>query len=315
VTRTALVAGAAGFLGSHLTDRLLRDGWEVVGLDNLSTGRAQNLSSARRQSTFRFRRADLRMPLRLPDAEVIFQLASPASPPAYQKDPIGTLEVNSTGTAQLLATAARCDARFVLASTSEVYGDPTEHPQKESYWGNVNPIGPRSCYDEGKRFAEALSMAWHRQKGVDVRIARIFNTYGPRMDPLDGRFVSNFFVQGFAGRPITVHGDGKQTRSVCYVDDLVDGLVRMSRVPPLDGPVNIGNPRGETTVLQLAKRIRHLTGARSGILFVPRPVDDPERRRPDITRARTLLHWRPVTSLSQGLEATANYFRPATSPE
>ncbi len=236
MTRTALVAGAAGFLSSHLVDRLLHDGWEVEGIDNFSSGRPSNLQQARINGRFRMLKADLSEKVALPPADVVFSMASEASPPRYQQDPIGTLKVNCLGTNQLLEHAHHHGARFVLASTSEVYGDPAVHPQTEVYWGNVNLVGPRSCYDEGKRFAEALTMAWHRSKGVDVRIARIFNTYGPRMGLDDGRIVSTFFRQGLRGEPITVQGDGQQTRSFCYVDDLVDGLVRLAEVGVLTAP-------------------------------------------------------------------------------
>jgi nucleoside-diphosphate-sugar epimerase len=309
MSRTALVAGAAGFLGSHLVDRLLRKGWKVVGVDNFSTGRAQNLREARRNSSFKLLRADLSRSTRLPPADVIFHLASPASPPRYQEIPIATLEVNGFGTAQLLERAHRDSARFVLGSTSEVYGDPEVHPQGESYWGHVNPIGLRSCYDEAKRFAEALTMAWHRQRRVDVRIARIFNSYGPRMTVDDGRVVTTFLRQGWLGEPITVQGKGRQTRTFCYVEDMVDGLVRLAEVPAIDGPVNLGNPRGELSVLRLARIIRKMTGNRSPIRFVPRTPDDPERRRPDIHRARTLLHWAPSTPFPTGLERTSLFVR------
>ncbi len=315
MTRTALVAGAAGFLGSHLVDRLLRDGWAVVGLDNLSTGRRSNLNPARGHTRFRFQRVDLSRPAKIPPADLVFQLASPASPPRYQEDPIGTLAVNSIGTGQLLERAYRDSARFVLASTSEVYGDPEVVPQPEAYWGHVNPIGVRSCYDEGKRYAEALTMAWHRQRGLDVRIARIFNTYGPRMALDDGRVISTFLRQALTGSPLTVHGEGTQTRSYCYVDDMVDGLVRLANVPTVAGPVNLGNPRGEMSVLGVAELIRRLTRSHSKIVFLPRTRDDPERRRPDIRRARTLLRWSPRTPLRAGLVRTARYVRTElTSP-
>ncbi|MCI4345941.1 MAG: SDR family oxidoreductase [Thermoplasmata archaeon] len=304
----AIVTGAAGFLGSHLVDRLLTDGWMVLGIDNLSSGRLENLALARERQGFQFRRADLRRKLRLPPATAIFHLASPASPPRYEADPIGTLEVNAFGTAQVLAHAVSCGARVLVSSTSEVYGDPQVHPQPESYWGHVNPIGVRSCYDEGKRFLEALCAAWQRQRGADVRIARIFNTYGPRMAPDDGRVVSNFFVQGWRGAPITVQGTGRQSRSFCYVDDLIEGLVRLYAAPPDTGPVNLGNPRGEATVLQLATRIRRLTGDRSPIVFVPRAADDPERRRPDLRKARRILDWEPKVPLATGLSRTSEYF-------
>ncbi len=305
----ALVSGAAGFLGSHLSEALLRAGWEVIGVDDLSTGRAENLATFREDPRFTFLRRDLTEPATFPPVDFVFHLASPASPPHYQRRPIATLSVNSTGTAQLLAHARESGARFLLASTSEVYGDPEVHPQPESYWGHVNPTGPRSCYDEGKRFAEALTMAWHRERGLDVRIARIFNTYGPRMRPDDGRVMSNFFLQGWKGLPLTIHGTGLQTRSFCYVDDLVRGLMALMEATSVDGPVNLGNPDFEVTVLELAQRIRALTGGRSKLAFVERPTDDPERRRPDIARARTLLHWEPSTPLDEGLRATSEYFR------
>jgi dTDP-glucose 4,6-dehydratase len=307
MTEKALVTGAAGLVGSHLVDRLLAGGYRVTGVDNLSSGRLRNLREAEDHGSFRFIRADLTEPVDLPAADVIFHLASPASPPRYMEDPIGTLNVNGFGTNQLLEKAHREDARLVLASTSEVYGDPEVHPQPESYWGHVNPIGPRSCYDEGKRYAEALAMAWHRQKGVDVRIARIFNTYGPRMALGDGRVISNFLRQGWSGAPITVQGRGRQTRSFCYVTDMVDGLLRLSTATQLDGPVNLGNPSGEVSVLRLAQLIRQLTGGRSSIVFVPRTMEDPDRRRPDLRRARRLLGWNPTTPLRAGLEVTARY--------
>jgi UDP-glucuronate decarboxylase len=309
VSSRAIVTGAAGFLGSHLTDRLLAEGWQVLALDNLSSGRLENLTAARGSRNFQFRRADLRRKLRLPSADAIFHLASPASPPRYEADPIGTLEVNAFGTAQVLAHAASCGARVLVSSTSEVYGDPQVHPQPETYWGHVNPIGIRSCYDEGKRFLEALCAAWQRQRNADVRIARIFNTYGPRMAPDDGRVVSNFFVQGWKGLPITVHGTGRQSRSFCYVEDLIEGLLRLYSAPPDTGPVNLGNPRGEATMLQIARRIQRLTGNRSEIVFVERGMDDPERRRPDLRKARRVLGWEPKIPLARGLARTSDYFR------
>lgn len=305
MNRTALVAGAAGFIGSHLVDRLLSDGWSVVGVDNLSSGRASNLAAAQQSPRFQLLRCDLRRPVRFPPADRVWDLASPASPPRYQEDPIGTLEVNSFGTRQLLEHAHRCSARFVLASTSEVYGDPQVHPQPESYWGHVNPVGPRSCYDEGKRFAEALALAWHRQHGLDVRIARIFNTYGPRMAPGDGRVIPTFFRQAKQGMPLTVVGRGRQTRSFCYIDDLVGGLVRLAEARTVDGPVNLGSPTEEVTILRLAGMIQELTGSRSRITFLPRDPDDPRRRRPDIRKARKVLGWKPSTPLRVGLERMA----------
>jgi UDP-glucuronate decarboxylase len=309
VTRTALVTGAAGFVASHLVDRLLRDGWTVVGVDNLSTGRRPNLTEARRHDEFRFLKRDVRRPGSLPNAELIFHLASPASPPAYLKSPIYTLETNALGTLAVLRHAATCGARVVVGSTSEVYGDPEVHPQTESYWGRVNPIGPRSCYDEGKRFGEALAAAWHRERQLDVRLARIFNTFGPRMALDDGRVVTNFLVQGWSGAPITVQGEGTQSRAFCYVDDLVDGLARLASVPSVDGPVNLGNPEGEMTILELAQRVRSLTGYRSEIVHIARGVDDPERRRPDISKARTVLGWAPTTPFPVGLQSTSDWVR------
>ncbi len=308
---TALVTGAGGFLGSHLVDRLLADGYEVWGLDNFSTVSPRNLTSARSHRTFHLLRRDLIRPGTLPKTRTIYHLASPASPPRYQADPVGTLLVNSLGTLAVLRQAARAQARVVLASTSEVYGDPEVHPQPETYWGHVNPIGPRSCYDEGKRFAEALSVAFGRTEGVDVRIARIFNTYGPRMALDDGRVVSNFIVQGLRGKPLTVQGRGDQTRSFCYVSDLVEGLRRMADAPPrrVRGPVNLGNPRGERTVAELAELICKLTGGRSEIRHIPRATDDPEHRRPDLRRARSWLGWEPRVPLAQGLEQTVREFR------
>ena len=281
----------------------------MVGVDNLSTGDERNLAPLRSNPRFRFLRRDLRRPTRLPDCDAVFHLASPASPPRYQEDPIGTLEVNAVGTAHLLAHARAQNARFVITSTSEVYGDPEVHPQPETYWGHVNPIGIRSCYDEGKRFAEALTVAWQRQRGSDVRIARVFNTYGPNMDPADGRAVSNFMVQAWTGTPITVHGNGRQSRSFCYVDDLVRGLLALHDAPRVDGPVNLGNPRGEVTLIDLARRVRRVTGSSSPIVFVKRSTDDPEQRRPDIRRARRLLGWAPTVSLEDGLQRTSAYFQ------
>jgi nucleoside-diphosphate-sugar epimerase len=309
MSRTALVAGAAGFLGSHLVDKLLLKGWTVIGVDNLSSGRADNLRDARRNPRFHLLQADLGRSGRLPAAELVIQLASPASPSRYMANAIGTLEVNGFGTARLLEHAHRNSARFLLGSTSEVYGDPEVHPQSEAYWGHVNPTGPRSCYDEGKRFAEALTMAWHRERGVDTRIARIFNTYGPRMRLDDGRAIPTFLRQGLLGEPITLEGRGRQTRSFCYVDDLIDGLLRLADAKNLPDPVNLGNPKGELSLIDLARLIRKMTGNRSRIVFVPRAPDDPERRRPNIRRAQTLLSWRPVTSLHKGLVATAQQAR------
>jgi nucleoside-diphosphate-sugar epimerase len=307
--RVAIVTGAAGFLGSNLTERLLGKGWSVVGVDNLMTGRRENLATFAKNDRFTFLKADVRRKVRLPPADAIFHLACPASPPRYQSFPIETLEVCSLGTSQMLAHAHSCGSRMLFTSTSEIYGNPSVHPQPETYWGNVNSIGVRSCYDEGKRYAEALCMAWSRDKGVDTRIARIFNTYGPRMAPDDGRVVSNFFVQGWKGEDLTVYGTGKQTRSFCFVSDMVDGLLALFFTEGVKGPVNLGNPHEELTVLDIAKRIRELTGMRSRIVHVKRGSDDPERRRPDIAKAKRLLGWEPRVSLEKGLALTSDYFK------
>jgi len=307
----AVVTGAAGFLGSHLVDTLLAARWDVTGLDNLSTGRTENLASARRSNRFRLQRADLARVVRLPPAEVYYHLASPASPPAYQRDPVGTLAVNGLGTLRVLDSARRHDARVVVSSTSEVYGDPLVHPQPESYWGNVNPIGIRSCYDEGKRYGEALCVAYRRQYGLDVRIARIFNTYGPRMDPEDGRVISNFVVQGLRGQPLTVYGNGRQTRSFCYVSDLVRGLKALGDAPSsIPTPMNLGNPR-EFTVARVARLIAKSLGVPFRVERRPLPADDPKQRCPDIRLARTRLGWSPKVPLEEGLVATIEYFRGA----
>jgi UDP-glucuronate decarboxylase len=305
----AVVTGAAGFLGSHLVDSLLADGWKVLGLDNLSTGRAVNLALARRAPSFRFRKEDLVQTDRLPRASHYFHLASPASPPAYQRDPIGTLRVNAVGTYRVLEAARRGDARVLLASTSEVYGDPEVHPQRESYWGHVNSVGPRSCYDEGKRYAEALAVAFRRQYGLDVRIARIFNTYGPRMDPDDGRIISNFIAQGLRGEPLTIYGKGDQTRSFCFVSDLVRGLRLLAQAPRgVPSPMNLGNPR-EFTVLEAAKLVARTLDQPLRVTYHPLPADDPRQRSPDIRRARRYLRWSPRIPFELGLSKTVDYFR------
>lgn len=305
-----VVTGAAGFLGSHLVDRLLEDGTEVVGIDDLSTGRVSNLGNARSNPRFRFRRGDLATIRALPRAAQYYHLASPASPPAYQRDPIGTLRVNSLGTHRVLDAARRADARVLLASTSEVYGDPEIHPQDESYWGHVNPVGPRSCYDEGKRFAEALAVAYRRRYGLDVRIARIFNTYGPRMAPTDGRVISNFIMQGLRGEPFTVYGRGDQTRSYCYVSDLVQGLVLLMEAPrTVVTPMNLGNPR-EFTIRRTAELVAKAIGTPARFRFTPLPEDDPKQRSPVIRRAQKYLHWSPRVSFERGLQETVAYFRP-----
>jgi nucleoside-diphosphate-sugar epimerase len=304
-----VVTGAAGFLGSHLVDRLLSEGGRVVGVDNFSTGSSANLRDALGSRKFRLARADLVRTSRLPRAGEYYHLASPASPRAYQRDPVGTLLVNSVGTRRVLEAARRADARVLLASTSEVYGDPEVDPQSEGYWGHVNPVGPRSCYDEGKRFAEALSAAYRRRYGLDVRIVRIFNTYGPRMDPGDGRVVSNFIVQGLRGLPFTVYGRGTQRRSFCYVSDLIEGVVRlMAADRGVPTPMNLGNPRG-FTVRETAHVVARLLGIEPRLEFRPLPEDDPRRRSPDIRRARRYLDWRPRVPFETGVRRTIEYFR------
>jgi len=303
-----VVTGAAGFLGSHLTDRLLADGHEVVGIDNFVTGSRDNVAHLEGGSRFTLIEHDVSKFIRVDgDVDGVMHFASPASPIDYLELPIQTLKVGSLGTHNSLGLAKDKGARFLLASTSEVYGDPQEHPQRESYWGHVNPIGPRGVYDEAKRFAEALTMAYHRYHGVDTRIVRIFNTYGPRMRARDGRVVSNFIVQALKGEPITIYGDGQQTRSFCYVDDEVDGLVRLFYSDEHD-PVNVGNP-GEFSVRELAEIVLRLTGSSSELVLEPLPTDDPKQRQPDITRAKRILGWEPVVSLEDGLERTIAYFR------
>ncbi|HEU4527174.1 MAG TPA: UDP-glucuronic acid decarboxylase family protein [Actinomycetota bacterium] len=307
-TPRAVIAGGAGFLGSHLGDRLLAEGWDVVCVDNLLTGASDNLADARGHERFAFVEADVSEPLQV-DGPVdwVLHLASPASPPDYLEHPIETLRVGALGTFHCLDLAEAKGAGVLLASTSEVYGDPKVHPQPESYWGNVNPIGPRSVYDEAKRYAEAATMAYHRARGLPVRIVRIFNTYGPRMRLDDGRAVPNFVTQALRGEPLTVHGDGSQTRSLCYVDDLIEGIWRVLGADIM-GPVNLGNPN-EVTVLELAELVREAAGSRSEIVFTQRPVDDPEVRRPDISLARSALGWEPVVPLREGLTRTVSAFR------
>lgn len=302
-----LITGAAGFLGSHLCDRFLADGHEVIGLDNLVTGHEENLVHLRDEPRFRFVRHDISTPTDVEgELDGVLHFASPASPVDYLELPIETLLVGSAGTHQALELARRKNARFFMASTSEVYGDPLVHPQREDYWGNVNPVGPRAVYDEAKRFSEAMTMAYHTHHGVDTRIVRIFNTYGPRMRPRDGRVVSNFIVQALTGEPITIYGDGSQTRSFCYVSDEVEGIFRLFRQGDAQ-PTNIGNP-DEYTVRQLADLVVELTGSRSAIVREPLPVDDPKVRRPDITRARQLLGWEPRVHVREGLARTIEYF-------
>jgi len=303
-----LLAGAAGFIGSHLCDRLLAEGHSVVGIDNLITGSLCNLAHLEGRPDFRLLRHDVTQPLDIDGPlDAVLNLASPASPKDYLGHPIETLETGSLGTRNLLELARRHGASFLLASTSECYGDPLEHPQSESYWGNVNPVGPRSCYDESKRFAEALTMAWHRVCGLRTNIARIFNTYGPHMKLSDGRAVPAFLDQALRGEPVTIFGDGSQTRSFCYVSDMVDGLYRLM-LSEERYPVNLGNP-DEMTIREFAEYICRLTGTRSEIVSMPLPEDDPRRRRPDITRAKEVLGWEPRVSLEEGLKRTIEYFR------
>ena len=301
-----LVTGGAGFLGSHLCERLLNDGHEVICLDNYFTGRMANVAHLRDNRCFELIRHDVTEPILL-EVDRIFNLACPASPIHYQFNPVKTIKTSVMGAINMLGMAKRVKARILQASTSEVYGDPAVHPQTEDYWGNVNPIGIRSCYDEGKRVAETLFMDYHRQNNVDIRIVRIFNTYGPRMLPNDGRVVSNFIVQALKGEDITIYGDGSQTRSFCYVDDLIEGFVRMMDQDKIIGPVNIGNP-GEFTMLELAKEVLDLTGSKSKIVYKPLPGDDPKMRRPNIDLAKSALGWEPTIPLRQGLEKTICYF-------
>ncbi|QDU41352.1 UDP-glucuronate decarboxylase [Maioricimonas rarisocia] len=302
-----IVTGGAGFLGSHLCDRLLERGDEVLCVDNYFSGRKANVEHLIGNPRFELIRHDIVHPLYL-EADQIYNLACPASPVAYQYNPIKTIKTSTVGMVNVLGLAKRCRARILHTSTSEVYGDPDVHPQKEDYWGNVNPIGPRSCYDEGKRVAESLCMNYHLAHDLDVRIVRIFNTYGPRMDPNDGRVVSNFIMQALRGESLTVYGDGKQTRSFCYVDDLVEGLIRMMNQDEQTGPVNLGNPV-ENTMIELARAVLEVTGSSSELQFDPLPQDDPKQRCPDITLARKLLNWEPTVDLKTGLTATAEYYR------
>jgi dTDP-glucose 4,6-dehydratase len=303
-----LVTGGAGFLGSHLCDRLLAEGHEVVAMDNLVTGNLRNIAHLEKEPRFRFVRHDVTRFIQIDgDLDAVLHFASPASPIDYLELPIQTLKVGSLGTHNALGLAMAKKARFLLASTSEVYGDPLLHPQPETYWGNVNPIGPRGVYDEAKRFAEAMTMAYRRAKGVDTRIVRIFNTYGERMRPRDGRVVPALICQALAGEPMTVFGDGSQTRSFCYVSDLIDGIYRLLLSEEGD-PVNIGNPR-ELSVLEFARTIQRLTGTSSAIEFKPLPVDDPRQRQPDIGKARRLLGWEPKVPLEEGLSRTIEYFK------
>jgi UDP-glucuronate decarboxylase len=304
-----MVTGGAGFLGSSLCERLVDEGRHVVCVDNLYTGRMDNIAHLLGSGQFEIRQHDVTEPIDVEDVTEIYHLACPASPPQYQRDPVSTLRTSVWGTFNLLELAKKRGAKLLLASTSEVYGDPLIHPQTESYFGNVNTLGPRACYDEGKRCAETLCMDFHRQYGVNVRIVRIFNTYGPRMNRDDGRVVSNFIVQALRGEPLTIYGDGGQTRSFCYVDDLIEGIVRMMRGPDdFAGPVNLGNP-GEFTVRELAEMVLQMTGSDSTITTLPLPQDDPTRRKPDISLAGRMLHWQPSVSLEEGLRRTIDGFR------
>ena len=307
MTMRVLVTGAAGFLGSHLTDRLLGEGHTVIGVDNLCTGNLDNIAHLSSEPRFRFEEHDICQPFDFGQVDYVFDFASPASPPEYLRLGIETLRVGSVGVENTLQIAAKYNAGFLHASTSECYGDPLEHPQRESYWGNVNPVGPRSVYDEAKRFAEAMVMAYHRSRGVNTHLVRIFNTYGPRLHPSDGRVISNFIMQALRGEPLTIYGDGSQTRSFCYVDDLIEGILRLSRCDE-HFPVNIGNP-GEFTILECAQAVLEVTGSKSELRFEDLPEDDPTRRCPDITKARALLGWEPRITLKEGLQKSLEFFR------
>ncbi len=311
---TIVVTGGAGFLGSHLCDRLIERGDDVICVDNFFTGRKENIAHLIGNPNFELIRHDIVHPLFV-ECDQIYNLACPASPVAYQYNPIKTIKTSAVGMVNMLGLAKRCKARVLQASTSEVYGDPDVHPQTEDYWGCVNPIGPRSCYDEGKRIAESLCMNYHESNGVEVRIIRIFNTYGPRMDPNDGRVISNFICQALRGEPITIYGNGQQTRSFCYRDDLIEGMIRLMDNNAHTGPVNIGNP-DEKTMLELAQAVIAETGSKSELKFEPLPKDDPKQRCPDITRARNWLGWEPRVPLKVGLAKTVEYYRQllASSP-
>jgi UDP-glucuronate decarboxylase len=302
-----MVTGGAGFIGSHLCLRLMEQGHEVLCVDNFYTGTRGNLASLLNHPRFELMRHDVTFPL-YAEVDAIYNLACPASPVHYQFDPVQTTKTSIHGAINMLGLAKRLKCRILQASTSEVYGDPQVHPQPEEYWGNVNPVGIRSCYDEGKRCAETLFFDYHRQHKLDIKVARIFNTYGPNMHPNDGRVVSNFIVQALLGRPITLFGDGAQTRSFCYVEDLVDGLIRlMNSAPEVTGPINLGNP-GEFTIRELAEIVVEMVGSKSEIIFQPLPQDDPRQRQPDITRARKVLGWEPAVALREGLKKTIPYF-------
>ena len=303
-----LVTGGTGFLGSHLIDRLLEKGHEIICLDNLFTGTKRNIDHLHNHARVEFMRHDVTFPLYV-EVDEIYNLACPASPVHYQHDPVQTTKTSVHGAINMLGLAKRLKCKIFQASTSEVYGDPHVHPQPEDYWGNVNPIGTRSCYDEGKRCAETLFFDYHRQHGLEIKVARIFNTYGPRMHPADGRVVSNFIVQALAGDPITIYGDGSQTRSFCYVDDLVEGFIRlMDTDESVTGPINLGNP-GEFTIRELGEKVIAMTGSKSKLIFEDLPSDDPKQRRPDITQAQNVLNWEPTVELEEGLKRTIDYFK------
>lgn len=305
--KTILVTGGGGFIGSHLCERLLRDHCDVICVDNFYTGSKDNIRHLLSHPNFELIRHDITIPLFV-EVDAIFNLACPASPVHYQNDPIHTTKTCVMGAINMLGLALRRKIPILQASTSEVYGDPSEHPQTEKYWGNVNCIGPRSCYDEGKRCAETLFFDYHRQSNVDIRVVRIFNTYGPRMLPDDGRVVSNFIVQALRNEDITIYGDGTQTRSFCYIDDLVEALIRMMNQKQSCGPVNLGNP-GEFTMLELAQKVIEATNSKSKLVFKPLPADDPAKRRPDISRAKELLNWEPKVQLDEGVKRTVEYFK------
>ncbi len=304
---TVLVTGGAGFLGSHLCDRLIERGDDVICVDNFFTGSKENVRHLIGHPRFELIRHDIVHPLYV-EADRIFNLACPASPEAYQYNPIKTIKTSTVGMVNIMGLAKRCGARVLHASTSEVYGDPLVHPQTEDYWGHVNPIGPRSCYDEGKRIAESLMVNYHQEHGTEIRIIRIFNTYGPRMAPDDGRVVSNFIMQALKGEDLTVYGDGLQTRSFCYCDDLIAGMMRLMDQDEHTGPINIGNPV-ENTMLELAEAVIKVTGSRSKVVHMPLPKDDPRKRCPDITKARTLLGWEPQVRLEEGLKLTMEWYK------
>jgi UDP-glucuronate decarboxylase len=311
--KTILVTGGAGFLGSHLCDRLIERGDEVICVDNFFTGRKDNIRHLVGHPRFELIRHDIVHPLYV-EADQIYNLACPASPVAYQYNPIKTIKTSTVGVVNVMGLAKRCSARVLHASTSEVYGDPTIHPQTEDYWGNVNPIGPRSCYDEGKRVAESLVMNYHHDHGTEVRLIRIFNTYGPRMDPNDGRVISNFITQALRGEPITIYGDGQQTRSFCFCSDLIAGMMALMDQDQETGPVNIGNPV-ENSMIELANEVLKQTGSKSKLSHVELPEDDPKQRCPDITKAKATLQWEPKVPLAQGLEKTIAYYRELLTQE